>query len=165
MFLQPVDQLIAFLKEAYADQFHAYYNGDPDLIPKFNLPCLSVVKLNDTNGNGATGLRHVTETLQIKIIYDKSDDMTAQDDHTDLTEKRIRDIVEARDPETGAYATNTLKHVLINRFTAAGYAVNDTVIFELGSVARPNDLETEEGHLTLTIDYNVPTNLGLDAAV
>jgi hypothetical protein len=53
-------------------------------------------------------------------------------DEVDLTEKTIRDIVEARDPETDLYLPATLKHGLLNRFTVSGLELNQPMTFELG---------------------------------
>lgn len=163
IYLQPVEQVLAFLRSEFSGKFNAFYDGDPDQIPTFNLPAVSVVKYSDQNDNGPTGYRRVSETIQIKIIYNKADDWDAQDDQTDLTEKKIRDFVEARDPNTGAYKPGTLKDTLMHRFTAEGLTLDDTMLFELGSVTRPADLMTEEGHITLTLSYLVPNaNLSID---
>lgn len=84
----PIDKLIGFLREQFGSQFKAYYNGDPDVIPDFNLPCVSVMKDSDQTGNGPTGLQRVTEELVVKVILNKADDWTATTDEVDLTEKR-----------------------------------------------------------------------------
>lgn len=153
MYAQPIDKLIEFLREEFGSQFKAYYNGDPDVIPDFNLPCVSVVKNSDQTANGPTGMQRVTEELQVKIIYDKAADWTAQTDEVDLTEKKIRDIVEARDPETGKYLPQTLKNALLTRFTTTGLDLNQSMTFELGVLPRSEELVTQEGHLTLTVTY------------
>lgn len=155
MYQQPIDKLVGFLREEFGTQFKAYYNGDPDVIPDFNLPCVSVVKNSDQIGNGPTGLQRVTEELVVKIIYNKGDDWTAETDEVDLTEKKIRDIVEARDSETGNYLPQTLKHALLTRFTASGLELNQAMTFELGVLPRSEELVTQEGHLTLTVTYLV----------
>lgn len=155
MYEQPIDKLLGFLREEFGTQFKAYYNGDPDVIPDFNLPCISVVKNSDQTANGPTGLQRVTEELAVKIIYNKGDDWTAQNDEVDLTEKKIRDVVEARDSETGNYLPQTLKHALMTRFTVSGLEINQAMTFELGILPRSDELITQEGHLTLTVTYLV----------
>lgn len=155
MYKATVDQLLDFLRDELGDSY-TYYNGDPDLIPNFNLPAIVVIKFSDQNSNGPTGMRRVEEQLQIKVIFDKADDWTSQGEQTELTEKKIRDLVEARDPDTGAYLTNTLKHAITHRFTSAGLALDDNITFELGAVERPGDIVTEEGHLTLSLSYLIP---------
>ena len=155
MYQQPIDKLISFLREEFGTQFKAYYNGDPDVIPDFNLPCVSVVKNSDHIANGTTGLQRVTEELVVKMIYNKVDDWTATTDEVDLTEKKIRDVVEARDPDTGNYLPQTLKHALMNRFTVSGLELNQAMTFELGVLPRSEELVTQEGHLALTVTYLV----------
>lgn len=150
---QPVEQLLDFLRAELGTAFKVYYDGDPEAIPEFNLPAISVVKYSDQNDDGPTGFRRVDEMLQIKVIYNRADDYSAMDDHTELTEKKIRDVVEAIDPETGTYRQGTLKHALMNKFTMEGMTLSDSMLFELGSVARPGDMTTMEGHLTVTLSY------------
>lgn len=157
---QPVDKLVEFLRVEFGTQFKAYYNGDPDVIPDFNLPCVSVVKNSDQIGNGPTGLQRVTEELVVKIIYNKADDWTATTDEVDLTEKTIRDVVEGRDLETDNYLPQTVKQALLNRFTVSGLELNQAMTFELGVIPRSEDLVTQEGHLTLTVTYLVQNPQG-----
>ena len=155
MYAQPVDKLVEVLREEFGEQFKAYYNGDPDAIPDFNMPCVSVVKNSDQIANGPTGMQRVTEELVVKIIYNKADDWTAQTDQVALTEKKIRDVVEAVDPSTGNYLPQTVKHALLNRFTATGLQLNQAMTFELGVLPRSEELITQEGHLTLSVTYLV----------
>lgn len=156
MWAQPIAKLLGFLREEFGSQFKAYYDGDPDLIPDFNMPCIVVVKNGDQSSNGPTGLQRVTEQLVVKVIYNKADDWTAKTDEVNLTEKKIRDIVESRDPETGAYLKTTLKHALLNRFTVDGLELDQRLAFELGTLPRTEELVTEEGHLTINLTYLVP---------
>lgn len=138
-----------------AVSFKAYYNADLDVIPDSNLPCVSVVKNSDQTANGPTGLQRVTEELVVKIILNKADDWTATTDEVDLTEKKIRDMVEARDPNAGTYLPATLKHALLKRLTVDGLELNQAMAFELGVLPRSEELVTQEGHLTLTATYLV----------
>lgn len=157
MWAQPIEKLIGFLREEFGSHLKAYYDGDPDLIPDFNLPCIVVVKNNDQSSNGPTGLQRVTEQLVVKVIYNKADDWTAETDEINLSEKKIRDVVEAREPATGAYKQTTLKHALLNRFTVDGLELDQTMTFELGTLPRTDELVTEEGHLTINLMiYLVP---------
>lgn len=157
MYQQPIDALLGFLKQQYLNApFKEFYNGDPDVIPDFNLPALSVSKNNDRMEKGPTGFQSVYEELVIRVIYNKKEDWTADLATTRLTEQKIRDIVEARDPDTGAYLENTLKHALMHRFEMEGIAIDNNLSFELGIVPRPDDAFTQEGHLTISVQYLVP---------
>jgi hypothetical protein len=92
----------------------------------------------------------------VKVIHNKRDDWTAKIETTQLTEKKIRDVVEGRDPATGAYKPTTLKHAILNRFTMDGGEINQEMTFELGVLPRTEELITQEGHLGLTVTYLVP---------
>ncbi|MEV0360080.1 hypothetical protein AB0H71_28880 [Nocardia sp. NPDC050697] len=155
-FKQPATALYDFLRESYSKgPFAAFYEGDPGLIANSNLPCLVVEKLRDQSTAGPTGFQRVTETLRVKVVMNKQDDWTGQHELVDTTEKKIRDIVEDRDPETGRYLPNTLKHALIHRFEVNGQGINDDMTFELGVDLRPEDTITEEGHLTISVTHLV----------
>lgn len=155
---QPITYLLEFLKQEYqaSGTFKEFYDGDPDLIPNSNMPCLAVTKLNDRTGNGPTGYRRVIDTLQVKVIMNRKDDWIADIDPTQLTEKRIRDHVERIDPATGGYDSTTIKYAIMNRFQVEGLALDTNMTFELGTLPRPQDTLTQEGHLTLEINYLVP---------
>lgn len=152
---QPITKLVEFLKSEYGDTFHAYYDGDPDEIPKSNLPCVICVKNSDRMENGPTGMQRVTEELVVKVVLNKEDDWQSDVDPTKLTEKRIRDIVEARAP-AGGYDPSTVKYALMNRFRMSGVALDQSMTFELGALPRTEDLITEEGHLTISVTYLMP---------
>ncbi|MBJ8343939.1 hypothetical protein [Antrihabitans sp. YC2-6] len=153
---QPATALLDFLRESYpTDTFKEFYEGDPGLIPLFNMPCIVVEKLGDQMGNGPSGMKKVTERLRVKVVFNKKDDFKADADPTDLTEKRIRDIVEARDPETGAYLPNTLKRALMDRFELNGQGIDQGIEFDLGIDSRPDGSMTQEGHLIVSITYLV----------
>lgn len=156
---QPITTLIGFLKENFGDKFKAYYDGDPDEIPKDNLPCIICVKNSDDMQNDGTSMKKVTEELQVKIVFNKADDWSPEEnsnpDDTRLTEKKIRDIVEARSVD-GGYDPSTIKYALMNRFQVNGIAFSQSMRFELGVLPRSADLITEEGHLTITLSYLMP---------
>ncbi|MBZ4533129.1 hypothetical protein GBP62_25155 [Mycobacterium avium subsp. hominissuis] len=96
----------------------------------------------------------------MKVVYNKEDDWSPSVKPIDLTEKKIRDIVEARSPQ-GGYDSSTLKYALMNRFRMPGgdgraVALDQSMRFELGTLPRSEDLITEEGHLTISLTYLMP---------
>lgn len=154
---QPVTALLDFIRAQYPKgPFKEFYDGDPDLIPDFNMPAIVVEKDRDDTTVGPTGFQRVTDVLRVKVVFNKKDDWKDDADPTQLTEKRIRDIVEARDPATGGYLPTTLKYALMHRFSMDGKALNQDMAFELGALPRPEDGFTQEGHLTFSISYLVP---------
>lgn len=153
----PVERVLRFLKEEFKDKpFKSFYDSDPDAIPSFNLPCVIVEKQRDTTGPGPTGLRAVNEEILINVVFDKSDDWDAQSDEADLTKRKIRQIVEARDKTTKQYLPNSIKGALRTKLAMDDATIGDDMTFELGVLPRPDDVITAEGHLTITVSYYVP---------
>lgn len=156
MYEQPIDRVLRFLKDLYPNgPFNAMYDGDPDLIPVSSLPAICVVKNMDTTSVGPTGMDKITEVIVIKVVLNKRDDWGG-DSNVQLTEKRIRDLVEARDLTTGQYLPQSIKGAFRTKLTMENVLIDQTMSFELGILPRPQDLITSEGHLTLTLTYQVP---------
>ncbi|MBZ4533130.1 hypothetical protein GBP62_25160 [Mycobacterium avium subsp. hominissuis] len=59
---QPITKLLEFLEGEFGKKFNAYYDGDPDEIPKANLPCIIAIKNSDEMGNGPTGFQRVQKS-------------------------------------------------------------------------------------------------------
>lgn len=159
---EPVDRVIACLK-AIKGPFKMVYDGDPDQIPDFNLPCLCVVQLNDTNNQGAaTGTDDVDVTIQIRVVFDKKADWSAQDDTVELTDRKIRQAVEARDAATNKYLSTSIKGALRTTLRLPdGAYLRQEMRFDLGTAVRPNDLVTREGTLQISISYILNRDLML----
>lgn len=135
--------------------FKAYYEGDPDVIPAFNLPAIITSKLGDTTTMGMTGHDRITERIVVKVVLDKRDDWSAQDDQVKLTERRICELVEGRD-ESGDYAQGTLKGALRRDVRLGQGRITGDVQYEIGLAPRSEDVVTAEGHLTITVITDVP---------
>lgn len=152
---EPTARILRFLREEFGETFKAYYDGDPDAIPAFNLPAVVVEKQRDTTAQGPTGLSRVDESILIKLIYDKADDWEASDSTVDLTMKKIRQAFEARDAATGKYLPNSIKGALKTRLKMDDAVLQEDMTLELGVVPRVDDLITAEGHLTVNVSYFV----------
>lgn len=157
MYEAPLDRILRFLKDLYSNgPFKAFFDGDPLDIPTSKLPAICVVKAQDTTGVGPTGRDRIIEEITIKVVLNKRDDFKTNPVDIDLTEKRIRDLVEARDKTTGQYLPQSIKGALRTKLTMENIALNQTMTFELGIVPRTEKLLTSEGHLTITVTYDVP---------
>lgn len=157
MYEEATERIGRFLKDLFPNgPFKSFYiGGDPELIAEANLPALVVQFLDNANTSGPTGTDRVDpEQIVIKVIMNEKDDWGAADD-VDLTEKKIREIVQARDASTGYYLPQSIKGALRSKLSLEGAALDADMRFELGSVARANDLITREGHLTITVSYLV----------
>ncbi|MFD4554410.1 hypothetical protein ACFWP5_08780 [Streptomyces sp. NPDC058469] len=154
MYEEPTARILRFFKDLYPDgPFKSFYDGDPDVIPEVNYPALIVEKQGDVTESGPTGTDEVTEEILVKVVLDKRDDWGAND-NADLTQRRIRQLVEARD-DTGAYLPQSIKGALRTQLSMEGAAINNTMRFEIGSMPRQNDVISAEGHLTITVTYFV----------
>lgn len=147
--------VLKLLRETFGGDFKAYYDGDPDLITRSNLPAICVVQMSDTNDLGPTGVDVVNTVLQIKVILDKEQDWKTTSDRQDLTDLKIRRIVSARDKATRVYLPNTVKGALRREHSLDGAVLDQTMNFELNTLPR-NDGVTREGWLTVSFEQYVP---------
>ncbi|MGB3684957.1 MAG: hypothetical protein WA991_03930 [Ornithinimicrobium sp.] len=153
-----VDVVRDGLRDAFKQDnvIKAFYSGDPDVIPAFNLPAIVVSKLSDESIADSMADDQVTERIIVKLILDKRDDWTAQTDEVDLTEAKIRRLIEARDETTGRYLDNTVKKVLRETLEQENLLIAGPTTFEIGTLPRPNDVVTMEGHITVPVQHSVP---------
>lgn len=151
-----VQRLIKLMKDTFGSDFKAYYDGDPEAIPLFNLPALIVDQTVDDTEDGAYMQDDVTETIVIKVVLNKKDDFDNDAvDPLNLTSRKIRELVALRDPETGNYEEKTVKGALRRFGTEGIIAIAPKVRTEYGIVPRMNNVLTAEGHVTFTITYTV----------
>lgn len=159
MHLETTKRILDLMKVTFpGGPFKEFYDGDPDEIPTFNLPCIVVDQTKDETAKGAWSQDDVTDNIIIKVIFNKSDDYTADLDPADTTNKKIRDIVAARDPLTGDYLPNTIKYALRHFATEGLTAVGSDLNIEYGMVPRLNGdagLLTQEGWVQFSVQYAV----------
>lgn len=163
-YLEPSDRVVRLLRDIYRNgPIIAVYDGDPDMIPESSLPAICVVQQRDSNDEGsATGLDDLTCEIQIRVVYNKMDDWDdGINEDTDLTDRKIRRLVEARDATTNRYLPTSIKGALRQQLELDdGAYLKENMRFELGSVIRPSSnyddgLPTREGVLTIFIEYYV----------
>lgn len=158
-----VERVLELMQTTFGDEFRTYYDGDPEVIPKFNLPCLIVTQLTDNTAEGEMGGDDVKDELRVKIVFDKSDDWTGSKiDPVNLTEKKIRDFIAARDEE-GRYLDKSVKGALRVAMLEGIEAVAPTMAVQYGVNERPtvnnehNAWLTSEGWVTFGLEYSVDT--------
>lgn len=139
-------------------EFKVFYDGDPDQIPTFNLPCIVVEQLADETVGGSYATDDITDTVLIRVIYNKSDDWTGHIEPTDTTHTKVRRAIGARDAVTGTYLPNTIKGALRPELYG-DRRIGSNMTVELGSQVRPDQegagYATTEGHITVQIQYSV----------
>lgn len=142
--------------------FRTYYNGDPEVIPAFNLPCAIVTQVKDDTTEGEMGEDDVTDQIRIKLVMDKRDDYTGKIDPLNLTEKRLRDLVGRRNAQN-EYEPGTIKRMLRDALLDGVTAVAPTMQVEYG--VNPRDTQGDSGNvewtaeawITFSIQYSVDT--------
>lgn len=151
-------QLKAILQDAFGSSvFKTYFIGDPWLFAKDSLPAIVVQETDDDTDTDATGLDKVTHKIVVKLVFDKRDDFGASAT-TDMTEERIRGYIDGRtDLSSGnniatAYAPQTIKGILRTNFSMGGEIVNQKLKTRYFLEHRPNELLTQQGTVTFTID-------------
>lgn len=156
------ERLVELFRSEFGGVFKQYYNGDPEAIPLFNLPALIVTQTGDTTTEGAMGEDDIRDSITVKVVYNKRDDFDAdQVNPLNTTDKKIRDIVGRRDPETGDYVPKTVKHVIRSLAFEGVEAVAPSMTVEYGINPRPGaegyaDL-TSEGHVSFDVQWSADT--------
>lgn len=153
-----VELVLKLIRDGMGETFATYYDGDPDLIPVFNLPACVVTKTSDTEVAGTFAEDDVTEAIVIKAILNKADDWADDVDPTNLTEKKLRRIMEARDAETGRFLKNSIKGAI--RLQLDGdRRIGQQMDLEIGVNVRPSGdsstVTTAEAHLTIQLLYSL----------
>jgi len=158
----PIEQIRLLAIETFGSKFKKYYDGDPEVLPSFNLPCLIVTQTKDDTTEAEQSEDDVTDSIRIKVVYDKRDDFTgSRDEAIDLTEKKLRDVVRALD-ENGQYAKGTIKRMLRDALLDGVTAVAPSMSVEFGINERPTFSEedvplTAEAWVTFAVQYSVVT--------
>ena len=138
------------LKDGLTNLFKEYYIGDPLQIPQQSMPCIVVETLSEDQLEGPTGLDEVTTTLLIKLIVNKKDDFGKKSNAV-LWRQRLEDMVKARDDTTKYYLDKTVMGIVRKKITLGGRFTLNRARIEYGLTPRPQDVITEEAHVTLTL--------------
>lgn len=143
------------LRQTFGEDFKGYYDGDPDPIGKSLLPCISVTETDTSFDVSATETDENVHTILIKIMFNKKDDYGAafSDKDVDLTSRKLRMIVQGRDPATGNYLPNTILGILRPNFTLGNFGVGNQgkVAYGVNEREEVDGVATAEAHIMLTI--------------
>jgi len=143
--------------ESFEERNITYYDGDPGVIPHINLPAIVVELLRDDDTKASRSENDLTDSLVVKVIFNKKDDYTGEKvDPLNLTHRKIRRTIGARDETTKRYYPNTVKGVLTEGL-GGDRRIGKAMSTEYGVVERKDGLETAEGHVTFQLlqSFNV----------
>lgn len=157
-----VQRVLRLMRDTFGAQFKTYYDGDPEAIPVFNLPAIIVVQTGDETAEDEQGEDMVLDAITIKVVLNKRDDFTGDKvDPLNMTERKIREFIAKRDPDTGMYDPQSVKGAirkeLLDDFTAVAPSMN--VEYGVNPRVAGDDLAdlTAEGHVSFTVEYPVET--------
>lgn len=149
----PVDRILAFMRDTFGPQFVSYYDGDPILIGESSLPAVCVL-LDTENVEVENSMQDMdSQSITIKLVLNKKDDYGASD-NVDLTEKRLRLLVGARDKTTGQWLPETLMGALRQNLTLSQTVVDQKIKVTYKPISRPlgpdQYLVTQEAWIVLS---------------
>lgn len=159
-----VQRILNLMKATFGGSFKTYYDGDPEVIPLFNLPCIIVTQTSDETTKDSWQQDEVEDQLTIKIVLNKKDDFDNDKvNPVNMTERKIRNYIAERDLTTGLYLPHTVKGAIRTVATDGITAIAGTMNVEYGinprAVGTATDVAyadlTTEGHVTFTISYPV----------
>lgn len=155
-----VQRILHLMRDTFGSTFKTYYDGDPEAIPVFNLPCVIVTQTSDETTADSWQQDEVEERITVKIVLNKRDDFDGDKvKPLNMTERKIRNYVAERDLTTGLYLPRTVKGAIRTMATDGITAIAGTMNVEYGINPRISgeglaDL-TAEGHVTFAISYPV----------
>jgi hypothetical protein len=161
-----VVRVLNLMRTTFGEEFKTYYDGEPEVIPLFNLPAIIVTLTTDDTTEGSMGQDDVEDHITVKVVLNKKDDWDGDKvNPLNMTERKIRDYIGRRDQETGNYDPHTVKGAIRKDLLAGVEEVAATMTVEYGinprAIGSSKDTEyadlTAEGHVSFGIQYSVDT--------
>lgn len=155
-----IDRIIEVLRNQEGfNYFKKFYHGDPYDIPLSNMPCV-VVELQRTrisSDDAPTGMDHIQQTIQIKLIYNKREDYGSTNTSEVTGVRTLESFAQGIDPSSGEYESHTVLGILRKNFTLDNVIVDQAVDIQYGIVPR-KDAPTSECHITFIADELAPVS-------
>ncbi|AZZ51429.1 hypothetical protein C1I64_04810 [Rathayibacter festucae DSM 15932] len=149
-------RVLNLMERTFGSTFKKYFDDDPGAIATFDLPCVVVTELSDVTEGAAFGQDDVTESIMIKLVFNKRDGYANDKvEEVVFNQREIRKLVGARDPLTGRFLDRTVKGAIRQYVTEGVTSVSDAMNTEYGVAPRSNGVTTLEAHVTFTLRYSV----------
>lgn len=143
IYRSPFDSIMELMRDTFGESFNAYYEGDPIQIPKANLPCIIMEMQAGRTQLDATSTDRIQNQINIRLVFNKEDDYNASDTK-DLTERKLRILVEGRDPSSGQYLPNSVVGALRTHLTLSSSTIENDIDWQYDLQPRTADLTTSE---------------------
>lgn len=148
-----IDTILNIIKTSErGNYFKAFYYGDPVDFPASVMPCIAVELQKTQIASGPTGMDKVTQTVIIKVIYNKFDDLNMEEDEEVTGQRWLEEVVQGINPSTALYDDTTILGMVRTNLTLNNYAVGQDIDINYGIVPRPNETITAEGQITMTVE-------------
>lgn len=141
------------LQSTYGKDFHAYIEGDPLDIPESLLPCIVISLQHSTSNPGPTGTQEINQDILIQVILDKKQDFGAAKSYplVDMTNRRLRLLVEGRDPVNAQYQAKTICGILAKNITVGAGVLQLKMQTSYPLAERANGMLTQEAHVMVSL--------------
>lgn len=136
-------RIYELMRQTFDGVFKEFYEGDPIDIPKASLPCMIIETQAGRTNLDATSTDRFQTQINIRLVFSKSDDFGASGDR-DLTERKLRLLVEGRDRSTNQFLPNSVLGALRTNFTLRSNLIENDIDWEYNIQPRPNMTVTSE---------------------
>lgn len=143
------------LRETFGGYFKYYFLGEPEEIAVDQLPCVMISETRGVIESGAVGTDDITETIMITLALNKMDDLGADSDSVDLTERKLQRLIKGQDPQTGRYLKNTVAYALRKHITMKEGVVKSRLETNFDINVRGENTYTQEAYVTCYIERTV----------
>lgn len=152
-----VTRTLELLQQTFGTYFKAYFEGNPDTLKQGLLPCVAIYTTDSEYDIGNSAEDENTHDIMVRLILNKKEDdfSQIQNPTVKFTDKRLRNLIGARDPATGFYLPNTLAAALRTNWTQGARVIGNKFKVEMVVVARPDGVFTSEALITLTLTERV----------
>jgi hypothetical protein len=138
-------RVLQLLKDTFGESKFNWFDGVPtEDLPEGAFPCVIVHKLASTVELGATGQDKMRSQINVHFLLNEADDvnaLTASGDQGNLTQKKLRQMIEGRDPATGQWKQGTALWALRTKIRLEGTTVELNADVQYDATPRP-DLPT-----------------------
>lgn len=109
----PPRLIYELMKKTFGSAFNEYYLESPTMIYEAAYPCLIVESASSSNTiqDAPTSTDNVREEINIYLLLNSKDDINASGSE-DTTKRKLYQLVQGRNPDTGFYLPNTVMYAL-----------------------------------------------------